>query len=121
MFRSADFLVGYHGAGLINAYFMRNSTRILEISTYKDLNNTIPWKSNMKHVTKYGEFYSKVLRIPLQQLLAANPTRRYGFRVDNRSVVDPDHFVKNLKYVRLTNKDVEQIVNFGMKKANDVA
>ena len=33
MFRSADFLVGYHGAGLINAYFMRNSTRILEIST----------------------------------------------------------------------------------------
>ena len=121
MFRSADFLVGYHGAGLINAYFMRNSTRILEISTYKDLNNTIPWKSNMKHVTKYGEFYSKVLRIPLQQLLAANPTRRYGFRPDNRSAVDPRHFIKNLKYVRLTHKDVEQIVDFGcVKKANDV-
>ena len=104
VFQKARYVVGYHGAGLANAYFMNNATRILEISTYIDLNNTIPWRTNMKEVTKYGQFDTRVLRIPIQQLLETN-------NVTYRTY-DPDHFVKDLKYVSLTHTDMREIVDF---------
>ena len=104
IFQKARYLVGYHGAGLVNAFFMNNGTRILEISTYQDLNNTVPWRSNMKEVTKYGSYEQRVLRVPLQQLLEAN-------NVSHRDR-DPDHFVKNLRHVSLTREDIQQIVEF---------
>ena len=104
IFQKARYLVGYHGAGLVNAYFMQNSTCILEISTFTDLNNSRPWRSNMKEVTKYGTFDAQVLRIPIQQLLNSN-------RVKYRAR-DTDHFVKKLKYVTLTDNDVRTIVEF---------
>lgn len=105
IFQKARYLVGYHGAGLVNAYFMNNSTRILEISTYTDLNNSVPWRTNMKEVTKYGKFETQVIRLPIQQLLRANNVSRYV-------TTDPDHFVKGLKYVSLTQQDVQRIVEF---------
>jgi hypothetical protein len=83
---------------------MHNSTRILEVSTYTDLRNRKPWRSNVNAVTQYGRFNTQVLRIPIQQLLKANnrSCRRHNI----------DHFVKNLKYVSLTHNDVEKIVAF---------
>ena len=104
IFQKARYLVGYHGAGLVNAYFMNNGTRILEISTYSDLNNIVPWRSNMKEVTKYGTFATHVLRLPIQQLLKTN---NVTYRRN-----DPDYFVKNLKFVSLTKNDVVNIVEF---------
>ena len=58
----------------------------------------------MKEVTKYGQFATNILRIPLQQLLKAN---RQMYTTE-----DTDHFIKNLKYVSLTREDVESIVAF---------
>lgn len=104
IFQKARYRVGYHGAGLVNAYFMNNRTRILEISTFKDLKNSDPWRSNMKEVTKYGAFETRILRIPIQQLLNANNVSYRAF--------DPDHYVKGLKYVSLTEEDVERIAEF---------
>ena len=104
IFQNARCLVGYHGAGLVNAYFMNNATRILEITTYTDLNNTATWRRNMNEVTKYGSFAKHLLRIPIQQLLRTN---NVSFRAN-----DTDHFVKNLKYVSLTAKNVKTIVDF---------
>ena len=108
IFQKARYLVGYHGAGLVNAYFMNNGTRILEISTYRDLNNSVPWRSNMKEVTKHGTFVTHVLRLPIQQVLKANNVtyRRH----------DPDHFVKDLKFVSLTKNDVVNIVEFAKNR-----
>ena len=106
IFQKARYLVGYHGAGLVNAYFMNNGTRILEISTYKDLNNSVPWRSNMKEVTKYGTFVTHILRLPIQQVLKTNNVR---YRTH-----DSDHFVKDLKFVSLTENDVQNIVNFAI-------
>ena len=104
IFQKARYLVGYHGAGLVNAFFMNNATRILEISTYQDLNNTVPWRTNMRKVTKYGSFEQQVLRLPLQQLLKTN---KVAYRAH-----DSDHFVKNLRLVSLTRENVQQILDF---------
>ena len=104
IFRNARVLVGYHGAGLTNAYFMNNGTRVLEITTFKDLNNRDPWRSNMRAVTRYGSFVRRVLRLPIQQVLAAN---NISYRAQ-----DADHFVKNLKYVSLMRHDLQKIVEF---------
>lgn len=106
VFQRARYLVGYHGAGLVNAYFMHNATRILEISTFTDLNNTRPWRSNMKEVTKYGDFRTRILRLPIQQILHGAAYRHN----------DTDHFIKDLKYVPLTRHDIEGIVRFGTSK-----
>jgi capsular polysaccharide biosynthesis protein len=105
MFQRARYLVGYHGAGLVNAYFMHNDTKILEVSTFQDVNNTVRWRSNMKAVTKYGRFTTKVLRVPVQQILRAN-------NVKLMRTYDTDHFIKNLKYVSLTDQDVYEITTF---------
>ena len=99
------YVVGYHGAGIANAFFMKNSTSILEISTYTDLNGTKPWRSNMHSVAMYGRYKQLVLRLPLQQLLTAN-NASYRTR-------DPDHFIKNLRLVALTRKNIKEIVAFG--------
>lgn len=104
IFQKARYLVGYHGAGLVNAYFMNNRTRILEITTYQDRNNSVPWRSNMKEITKYGSFVTRVLRLPIQQLLKTN---NVTYKIN-----DPDHFVKNLKFVGLEKEDVQKIVEF---------
>lgn len=104
IFQRARYLVGYHGAGLTNAYFMQNRTRILEISTFNDLNNSVPWRSNMEKVTKYGTFKTHLMRVPIQQLLKANNAEYRTY--------DSDHFVKDLKYVSLTHSDVQRIVEF---------
>ena len=104
IFQKARYLVGYHGAGLVNAYFMNNETRILEITTYTDLNNSVPWRSNMKEVTKYGRFDTSVLKLPIQQLLRTNNV--------SYTTHDTDHFIKDLKFVSLTKSDVRKIVDF---------
>ena len=105
LFQNAKYLVGYHGAGLVNAVFMRNHTKILEISTYQNLNNTVPWRSNLPSVTRWGTYVTRVLRLPLEQVLSAN---KAPYRVK-----DPDHYIKYLKRVRLTDADLREIVAFG--------
>ena len=105
IFQNTRYLVGYHGAGFTNTFFMKNLTRILEISTYQDENNTKPWRSNVKEVTKYGRYITRVLRVPIQQLLVANNA--------TSRAEDPDHFVKGLRWVRLDQKNIDEIVAFG--------
>jgi hypothetical protein len=105
IFQRARWLIGYHGAGLANAYFMNNSTRIVEISTYEDIESRVEWRTNMREVTKYGQFETLLLRIPIQQIMEANG-------VHSLPLHDVDHFVKDLRYVKLTSQDVQRIMGF---------
>ena len=109
IFRNAHFVVGYHGAGLANVYFMKNFTRVLEISTFVDLNNSKHWRTNMQEVTRYGTYFRRVVRLPLQQLLQANNVT-YRDR-------DPDHYIKNLRWVSLKHQDIRSILDFGRSSA----
>jgi len=105
IFQDARYVVGYHGAGLANLFFSNNGTRVLEVTTFLDLESTWTWRSNMPEVTRYGQFKTRVLRIPLQQLLSANHA--------SYTSSDTDHFIKDLKWVSLTAHDVREIVDFG--------
>jgi hypothetical protein len=102
LFRSARAIVGYHGAGLANAVFARNGTRVIEITTWMGLNSTSPsWRSVASRVAKWGNYTTHIVRVPLANQLAAN---HEAYRQE-----DPDHFIKALKWVSLTEQEISQV------------
>lgn len=96
-------IVGYHGAGFANAVFSRCNATLVEVSTYSDEANARLWRSNIASLRRWRQFgQTHTLHLPLQQVLRANGDIPYRHH-------DPDHFVKNLRNVSLTDSDAWQI------------
>ena len=124
LFRNADAVVGWHGAGMANVVFCRRGTKVVEITTFRDLKNTRSWRTNMKAVTAWRDYAKLVLHVPLARVLLANsisierfPSMVPGFsqrgfpKLDDYKT-DVDHFIKNLRYAALTSQVTQQVVAF---------
>ena len=117
LFRSADAVVGWHGAGMANVVFCRNGTKVIEITTYKDLNQTRSWRTDIKKVTAWRKYAKLVVRVPLTRVLLANriSIQRFPEMVPKRAhtnASDVDHFIKHLQYAALTSNVIQQVVAF---------
>lgn len=98
LFAGARAVVGYHGAGFVNAIFARPprnlSVCLWEYSTFADLHGTTPWRSNCARLERTNPLVRcHVYRLPLEQLRAANPGQ-------------DDADIQNYDYVELSELDV---------------
>ena len=75
LFRRANVVVGFHGAGFANAIFARNGTKLVELSTFADEAGTRLWRSNLAVLAMWGSYSQYVVRLPLVRLLEANYRR----------------------------------------------
>lgn len=129
LFAGSRVVVGYHGAGLVNAVFMPHRACVIEVSTYmasasEQLPATGPANLS-KHVGHYIDFAGAkwrtnepgiapwnprlawtVYRLPLAQVLAANNVTRWTWRRY------PDA-LKFLPWVGLEPHDVDNIAAIG--------
>ena len=103
LFSRAQHVVGFHGAGLLNALFSRHPRpHVHEISTFIDTDSRLKWRHYVGRIARRWNGAIRVTTqfIPLPRLLRVNA----GF--------DPRvHALKNIRWVSLTTRDVRAIVN----------
>lgn len=98
IFTNAAGVVGYHGAGFANALFTARPSCIMELTTWKDLESTRPWRTN-RFLTKESPYLVwHTLRIKLQTLLDANPGVAKASRAKD--------IIKELRIIKLSESDV---------------
>ncbi len=103
-FSGASAVIGYHGAGLLNIVFSRaRHPRVHELTTFIDLKHSKRWRSYVGFIAhKWNpKVLASVQTIPLSCILAANHIKR-------RTISDKE--IKNLRWVHLTNADVEIVL-----------
>ena len=118
LFHGANAVIGYHGAGLANAVFCQNGTKIVEISAV--LPSGILWRSNVemkgkgKDVTKYGRFETLRIGIPVEKLVKANNKTMDDAKMDLilKPHLDLDHYVKDLQWVFADDEILTEITSF---------
>ena len=118
LFNAAQFIVGYHGAGLLNCIFSRvEHPHVYEITTFMDLNSTKSWRSYVGATCRSWNPAVRVVIQKLPQVLHANgPSGNVNHMKLRRappSVVD--HAIKNLRYVALTSSDLNAIAAAAMR------
>jgi hypothetical protein len=97
LFQSAQVVVGYHGAGLANVAFCKNSTLAIEISVFMDFQMTKHWRSN----SELG-----ILNKGIEWNTIWLPLNATGFTSDEEIMdsaknrkLDLDHFIKERSVV----------------------
>lgn len=101
IFTNAAGVIGYHGAGFANALFTARRSCMMELSTWKDLESTIPWRTNRFLARESPYLFWYTLRIRLQTLLDANPNIANASRVKDK--------IKELKIIKLLVSDVSAL------------
>jgi len=96
LFVGAVGVVGYHGAGFVNALFTDHEVCAQEITTWKDAKSTEAWRSNEWLAQFNLRLHWNTYALPLSELLEANSVK------DVHGNKDMDHFIKDLKWVHLT-------------------
>lgn len=137
LFGGADAIVGYHGAGLINAVFAPNPICVVELSTYSStghgwsrqaaercntsmrfpvgsseptLARVITWRSNRDDVRRWNPKLDwRTHRLQLQQLLDANHWPCAALLPMHTRTRDLQ--IKVLRFVGLSNADVDNVAN----------
>jgi len=101
IFTNAASVIGYHGAGFANALFTARPSCMMELSTWKDLESTRPWRTN-RFLTKESPYlFWHTLHIKLQTLLDANPAVAKAKRVAD--------YIKELRIIQLSESDVSTL------------
>ena len=107
MFHRARVVIGYHGAGLVNAAFSIDPvapTCVIEITTHKDVNATQPWRYNCPMIRRWNhQVICHRYNLPIQQIMSPSQFREEGY------LTNPDHYIKRLGNIPLTSTDVSRI------------
>jgi capsular polysaccharide biosynthesis protein len=115
LFHGANAVIGYHGAGLANAVFCQNGTKIIEVSVA--LPSGKRWRSNVEMVTKYGKFQQFQILMPFEKLAEANNKTLEDIKTD--LIMTPkvhfDYYVKDLQWV-MADDEVLTKIDAAIKK-----
>ena len=105
MFAGAVAVAGYHGAGVVNAVFIPHRACVTEVSTFRDANHTMTWRTNGGPVNAWNPWLRwKVHKLPFHDMLEAN-----GVEFNATIPRDRDHWVKGLQFVGMRAASAERL------------
>jgi len=119
MFARAAAIVGYHGAGIINAVFTPHHACLLEMTTSTTFDEKHPrqWRTNSRDVVLWNPLLQTHAHIILlKEIMAANNltpwTRANAPHFKARGAGDMGHWIKSLAWVGLTRRTVQDLASW---------
>ena len=106
LFAHARVVIGFHGAGFVNALFCRSGTVVLEFSLFMDETHTKLWRTNNKVAKLHGSL--NWITYPLQLNAAAIPDWGNLHTRANGPVAD---LFQNLPLVRVPETDARKALD----------
>jgi len=104
-FATADVVVGYHGAGMVNALFSRKARVLLyELTTFIGFGNENQrvdkiWRANSPYLhTLNPRIGYRIHVMPLEDIFASNQGQANCCKCTGKCLYDPNHYIKGLPF-----------------------